>query len=191
MSAYREELLAAAKGLSDSLRRAEIAGMNLPYYVDVEWQRLTDAILARAEQQPAAPDYRGFAERIKRLNYGCAFDLTDSPKSYMSAVQKLLAELAEQEDQMEAAAQSAPHPDPAGQASSHKDADEGTGEPMRPALPGPDSVSVPRESMELLLDLLPRISDDDPMAPALADWCSGIRRAMLAAAILAEKEKKQ
>ena len=79
--------------------------------------------------------------------------------------QKILA-LAEQEDQRGAAeitrrdkvssagsipAQSAPHPDPAGQASSHKDADEGTGEPMRPALPGPDSVSLPREPTEAML----------------------------------------
>ncbi len=59
MSAYREGLLAAAKGLSESLCRAEIAGMNLPYYVDVEWQRLKDAILALAEQQPAKPALPG------------------------------------------------------------------------------------------------------------------------------------
>lgn len=25
------------------------------------------------------------------------------------------------------------------------------------------------------LDLVPRISDDDPMAPALADWCRKVR----------------
>lgn len=28
------------------------------------------------------------------------------------------------------------------------------------------------------LDLVPRISDDDPMAPALADWCRSARAAL-------------
>jgi hypothetical protein len=31
------------------------------------------------------------------------------------------------------------------------------------------------------LDLVPRISDDDPMAPALAEWCGKVRAALRAA----------
>lgn len=37
--------------------------------------------------------------------------------------------------------------------------------------PAPQMLKALEES----LDLVPRISDDDPMAPALAEWCRGVR----------------
>ena len=39
--------------------------------------------------------------------------------------------------------------------------------------------------LEEALDLVPRISDDDPIAPALADWCRAVR------ALLAKIEGEQ
>lgn len=35
-----------------------------------------------------------------------------------------------------------------------------------------------RGTLSEAMDLVPRISDDDPMAPALAEWCRGVRAAL-------------
>ncbi len=124
MTTYREGLLAAArecKDLAEAWDSVVGKGAKKDGLGSAVLLLCQQAILALAEQE----DQRGAA----------------AEDCHMSG--RAQGQRSAYADQHEAVRpQSAPHPDPAGQASSHKDADEGTGEPMRPALPGPDSVSA-------------------------------------------------
>lgn len=53
--------------------------------------------IKRGEKWSVAPNpgERHFVQAVKQLNDGGSYDLTDSPKSYIATVQRLLAELAE------------------------------------------------------------------------------------------------
>lgn len=44
--------------------------------------------------------------------------------------------------------------------------------------PADAPADPPRALLLEALDLVPRMSDDDPMAPALADWCGRVRAAL-------------
>lgn len=39
------------------------------------------------------------------------------------------------------------------------------------------TIATLRELIAEALDLIPRMSEDDPIAPALAEWCAKARRA--------------